>query len=456
MIWVGFSVMIGTIIVSLALLRSDRGDALGIPLVAIGSFAFLYVIQPLQLILTGSSDLFLTQWQFAEGLLVPAVMLAFFMWGWLHPSRRSPRAVAPWDPRAMWNAGFWVGSVGLILYAIFIERSGGVAHAFSEAHGHAMAYQTNTAYLIEGPWLMLSGSAIMILSAARSRSQQRWRRHAPYLFFSIYLLISVFTGSRGGIFAVSTSFFVARSIAQGKNVSFGKATRILLPIGVLVMLMVGYRSVLHLGPQTSEELPSLESSYQDVAGVSEYDKTHNTASQEFLVHAATLSTVDETGKLDYGLSWAWLLVINPIPRLVWPEKHYPPPTGVTWSDIYEHTGIGINFGSASGIVADLYGCFHIFSAIFFFAFGKCLRRLFVAARSLGSPLAAVAYVMMYALSLNIFAQGFATFFVPLGYSIAPLAVFAWATRRSERKARVRQSGMILRRAEDLHVEQWSP
>jgi len=455
MIWVGFAVLIGTIIVSLALLRSDRGDALGIPLVAIGSFVFLYVIQPLQLILSGSSELFLTDWQFAKALFVPALMLACFMWGWLLPGKRSQRAVASWDPRAMWKAGFWAATIGLILYAIFIERSGGIVQSFSEAHGHAMAYQTNTAYLIDGPWLMLSGSAMMILSAARYRSQQRWRRLAPYFFFSIYLLTAVLTGSRGGIFAVSTSFFVARSFAQGKTVSFGQATRTLLPIGVLVILMVGYRSVLHLGPQTTEELPSLESSYQDVTDVSEYDKAHNTASQEFLIHAAALSTVDETGKLDYGLSWAWLLVINPIPRLLWPEKHYPPPTGVTWSDIYEHTGIGVNAGAASGIVADLYGCFQIFSAIFFFAFGTCLRRLFVAARSLSSPLAAVGYVMMYALSLNIFAQGFATFFVPLGYSMAPFVVFVWVMRRNERKARLHQSGPILRRAVVLHGEHLS-
>jgi hypothetical protein len=57
--------------------------------------------------------------------------------------------------------------------------------------------------------------------------------------------------------------------------------------------------------------------------------------------------------------------------------------------------------------------------------------------------------MMYALSLNIFAQGFATFFVPLGYSMAPFVVFVWVMRRNERKARLHQSGPILRRSSAL-------
>src|SRR5208283_4656794 len=104
---------------------------------------------------------------------------------------------------------------------------------------------------------------------------------------------------------------------------------------------------------------------------------------------------------------------------------------------------------------DLYSRFQIFSAIFLFGFGTCLRRLFVAARSLSSPLAVVAYVMMYALSLNIFAQGFGTFFVALPYSLVPVLLFTWVTRRSQQKARLRQSGMILRPAVAPHGEQWS-
>jgi hypothetical protein len=451
MIWISIAVMIGTIVASLSMLRSCRGDALGIPLVAIGAFAFLYVIQPIQLILSGSSELFLTDRQFAYALLVPAFMLACFMWGWLYPFRMRLSAVALWDSRAMWNAGFWAASIGLILYLMFLERSGGITHSFSQAHGRAMDYNDNTAYLYDGPWLMLSGSAMMMLGEARIKLE-RWKRVAPYVFLSINLLSAILTGSRGPLFAVATTYFVGRSIAQRKRVSFPQAARMLLPVGVVVLLMVGYRNVLHLNPQTSSQVASPETAYDEVAGVSEYDMEHDTASQEFLFHAALLDTVDETGKLDYGLSWVWWVVLNPIPKLIWREKQYPQSTGASWGDIEEQTGIAISPGAAPGIVADLYGRFHLFSAIFLLALGAGLRRLFRSARNLNSPVTAVGYVMFYAVSLNMFAQGFSTIFVPLGFSMAPVVLFAWA---SQRKAKLRRTEMILRQVAAPHGGQWS-
>jgi len=459
MIWISFAIMVGAIVGSVALLRSDRGDALGIPLIAIGTFAFLYVIQPLALILTDSTEIFLTPWQFAKGLLVPAAMLAAFMWGWLHPGRQRKHAVAPWDPRAMWTAGFCAASVGLILYIIFLERSGGIAASFSQAHGHAMAYETNTAYIYDGPWLLLSGSAMMMLGDPRSKSQ-KWKSLAPYIFLFLYFLTAIFTGSRGPLFAVATTFFVAMSIARRKRVSFRQAGALLLPLGVGVIVMVGYRSFLHLGPQTSavssqSDIPSAEAAFDSVAAPSEYDREHDTAAQEFLFHAATIEAVDQTGKLEYGISWLQFFVVNPIPRILWRDKINPVWTGVNWEDINETTGIAIAPGSAPGIVADLYSRYHLFSAIFFWALGFFLRRLFVSARNLSSPLTAVGYVMLYALSLNMFAQGFGAIFVPLGYSMAPVALFSWFSRRSRRKERQRQSVAVLRQATALHGGQWS-
>ncbi|MGA9673638.1 MAG: hypothetical protein WBQ94_30885, partial [Terracidiphilus sp.] len=218
---------------------------------------------------------------------------------------------------------------------------------------------------------------------------------------------------------------------------------------------VGYRSILHLGTDTSVEIPSAETAFEGIAGTTEYDREHDTASQEFLFHAATLDTVDQTGKLEYGISWAQFFLVNPIPRVLWPEKQNPVWTGVNWEDINENTSIAIAPGAAPGIVADLYARFHLFSAIFFFLLGTSLRRLFVAARNQSSPLTTIGYVMTYAVSLNMFAQGFGSIFVPLGYSMMPVVAFVWVTRHAQRKAKSRQTEMILRHAAALHGEQWS-
>jgi hypothetical protein len=447
--------MVCTIVVSTALLRSHRGDALGIPLVAIGTFTFLYVVQPLELIHTDTTVLFLNDWQVTKALLVPALMLVFFMWGWLSSVRTKFRENACWDPRTMWMAGFASACVGLVLYLIYLERSGGVAQSFSQEHAHAMDPAHNTAYIYYGPWLMLSGSVMMFLGAPKSRNQ-KWKALAPYGFLALNLLSAILTGSRGPLFAVASTYFIGISIAQRKTVSLAHAVRWLVPVGIGVLVMVGYRSVLHLGPEaTTQELPSPETAFENVAAPSEYDQEHNTASQEFLYHAAVLDTVDQTGKLDYGFQWVTFLVLNPIPKLLWTAKQYPQSPGITLADLNEHTSLSISGGAATGIVADLYLRFHLLSAFFLYALGRGVRRLFVAARTLSSPMATVGYVMLFAVSLNMFAQGFGAIFVPLGYSMVPVALFTLATRESRRKAELRHRELILRQVAALRGEQWS-
>lgn len=339
-----------------------------------------------------------------------------------------------------------------------LERSGGIVHSFSQQHGHAMAWEQNTAYIYDGPWLMLSGSVMMMLGDPRSKSQ-RWRTLAPYAFLAVYVLQAILIGGRGAIFAVTTIYFVGSSIALRKKVSFAQAARVLLPVGLVVLLLAGYRSFLHLGAPTQEEasagVPTVDAAFEEATGASEYDREHDTASQEFLFHAATLEAVDQTGKLEYGLSWLQFFVVNPIPRVLFPQKPNPVWIGVNYEDIIQNTGIAIAPGAAPGIVADLYARFHLFSAVFLWALGIGLRRLFVAARNLSSPLTAVGYVMVYAVCLNMFAQGFGAIFVPLGYSMIPAFAFAWMTRRSQRKEKLLQSRMMLLRAAALHGEPWS-
>jgi len=353
----------------------------------------------------------------------------------------------------MWNIGFVAACVGLLLDVVFLERSGGIAASFSESHGSAMAFKTNTAYLYDGPFLILSGSVMMMFGVVNSNG--RWKRLMPYLFLLIPLATAILTGSRGGFFQTGAIYFVGRSIARRKRVNFGQTVRMLLPLAVGVFVMVAYRGVLHLGPQTTEDVPSVETAYNDVAGVSEYGREHGFVAQEFVYHAAVLDTVDQTGKLDYGIGWAEFLVINPIPKILWPEKPARRDTEVTWDDIYEQTSITIAPGSAPGMVADLYARFHLLSAIFFLLLGMGLRRLYVSACSLSSPVTAVGYVMFYAVSLNMFAQGFGSIFVPLGYSMAPAVFFAWLSRRRQARAMSQQRQFALRQFAATRIKQWS-
>lgn len=461
MIWISLAIMIVTIVISLTLLRSWRGDALGIPLVAIGSFAFLYVVQPMQLLWTGANSLFLTDWQMSKGFLVSALMLACFMGGWLYRVRRMPAMSVLWDRAVMWNFGFAAACMGLILYVIFLERSGGIMAAYSQAHGQAMAWEKNTAYLYYGPWLMLSGSSMMIFADPKSRSR-RWMTYMPWAFLTLFVTDAILGGDRGPLFAGTTTALISYSIARRKRVDVWQAFCWLLGVGSVVIIVFANRDHIHLGEHKSEQVQSSEEALNGLVGTDEYDQEHDTSGQEFLIHATTLDTVDETGKLDYGVSWIEFLVINPIPRLLWPEKSYPPSPGITPEDIKEHTSFAPAGGAAPGIVADIYERFHLFSVLFFFFLGFGLRRLLIAACSLSSPVTAVGYVMLYAVSLNMFAQGFGAIFVPVCYSMAPVVLLSWVTSRTRQKARQRKRELILSQvaalnsqAAALRGEQWS-
>jgi hypothetical protein len=461
MTWVSLTIMICALVLSAACLRGWRGDALGIPVVAIGTFAFLYVVQPVQLLWSGTYSLFLTDWQMSEGLLVSALMLFCFMCGWLYPSRSTQTVGAPWDRRAMWSFGFGAAFIGLILHVVFIERSGGIAASYSLAHGHAMAWRENTAYLYDGPWLMLSGSSMMIFAYPKSRTR-RWMMYTPYGFLTVFLANAIMGGSRAGLFGVISVAFVSNAIVRRWRVQAWQAFVLLFAAGCVITIVFVNRDRIHLGPHSSREVESSSQAFDDLVGPSESDQEHDTTAQEFLYHAVQLNTVNETGKLDYGLPWIEFLVINPIPKLLWPEKAFPPPRGVTWEDIKEHTSLTIAAGSAPGIVANIYARFGLASVLFFFGLGSALRRLFIAACNLSSSATAVGYVMIYAASLNMFAQGFDAIFVSLGYSMAPVLLFSWLARESKRKARERQRRLILsqvaaqcQQPAALRGEQWS-
>jgi hypothetical protein len=455
MIWFGFAVMIGTILISAASLRSSRGDALGIPLAALGTFTFLYVIQPLRIMLSGSMDLFLTNWQVTKALLIPALLLACFIWGWSHSGRRQRHhQTLSWDPGAMWNVGFVAAWVGLILWVVFMERSGGIVQSYSQAHHGGMDFNQNTAYLYDGPFLMLSGAVMMIFADPVGR-RLTWRNAAPYAFITLYLANGVLGGDRSPIFAAGSAAFVATCIARRQPVRLRQAVIFLLVLACSVTIVFINRGRLHLGTQSVSSDQSTEEALNSLVGTSAYDEEHGTTGQEFILHAATIDAVDQTGKLDWGVNWVEFVFFNPIPRLLFPDKPSPVWSGVTSGDIFEQTSIVAAPGSAAGIVADLYSNFHLLSAFFLYGLGFGLRRLFVLALNFSSPLTTVGYVMIYALSLNMFAQGFLTILVPVCYSMVPVVLFAWISRWNRRKALTRRRDMVLRQLAAAHGEPWS-
>jgi hypothetical protein len=485
-------------LVGCALLLWRRpGEGLGLPLIAIGVFAFLYVIQPLYLMSDGTLEAFLTPAQIAKAFFLPAVTLPLFVAGWLraaprpaparppvprpgsahtpsaHPasahtpvsrpaSARTPSASpapahpapahppvahpasartpvvhpapASWNPQRLWSFGCLTATIGLVLYLIFISRSGGIDQAFGQAHGLGGSWKENTAYLYFGPWWSLSGIAMMLLAASRLRNELR-RWVVPASFALALLVNAILLSSRGSLFATSVTILAALCLGLRLPVPFSRAVPVVAVGGLGVLLVLGFRSVLHLG-ESGSEAPDVASALTTAMKIEPRYVAYRMTGNEFVYHAAAIETVDETRKYHWGLFWLYIYTVHPVPRILWPDKPYTfESPGITWDDIRTVTGITISGGAAPGIVTDLYWHFGWFSLPFFYFFGKYSGRLYLRAQSLESPLAAVAYIMLIALSLNAFAQGFGAILVSFPYSIAPAVAFRVFERAAARPRR---------------------
>lgn len=439
MIICAFLALLASVVICLASLRSKRGDAVGLPLVAIGTFVFLYAVQPLILLQNGDGQVFFTRGQIAWAVFLPAVMLPCFVWGWRrerHKFRRKGfrKARRPLsNPKGLWNFGFATAMVGLCLEVVFLHRSGGILHSFSQAHGGAMAWENNTAYLYDAPFWVLSGAAMMMY-ASSSFKAGAWRKAACLILLALLVGDALLMGSRGILFSTCGAVFAGRAIAARKAPTLRQAFIALAAMGFGVLMMLGYRGVLHLGGY-AEQAPTFEQALKDsTMSGGPNGIEHDISGVEFLYHGAILSTVDQTQKYDLGLQWIYWIVLNPIPHLLWPNKHYPSTPGITKEDVQASTGLTIAPGSRAGIVAETYAEFGLGEGVFFYWFGILSKRLFVAALHHESLVAFCAYVMTYALSLNAFAQGFQAIFVPLGYSMIPVILYVVLSGIARRQA----------------------
>jgi hypothetical protein len=245
---------------------------------------------------------------------------------------------------------------------------------------------------------------------------------------SFVLLDAVLGSSRGMLYSTSSTVLVSLCVARRLRPSVTVALGMMAAVGLVILLLLGFRNFLYLG-EWQTETPTASEALISTLTTDATHRARRISGTEFVYHALLIDTVDQTGKYHLGLEWAYKVTVHPIPRLLWPDKPYGFQSGgVTWADIEEHTGVRIAAGSAPGIVADLYSQFGKYFVLFFYVFGWLARRLMDRAQTLASPLAGVAYVMLHALSLNTFAQGFGALIVPFLYSLAPIVGYTLVIR----------------------------
>jgi hypothetical protein len=422
MVVIAFSLLIAVLLGSGVSLARRAGEVLGLPVIALMSFGFLYIVQPLYFMGTGELQFLLSEAQVTRAIAWPAIALACFMLGWRIPPS-PPLPARTWPAARLWAFGLFSSLFGLAAYSVFVLRSGGFGGMYSMQHGAALDWNDNTAYLYMSPWWIIAGTATMILAACHVGGS-RWRFAVPAVFTAALLVNAALMASRGFLFATAAATLSAVAIGKGWKVTLPKVAPAALAMGLGVLAMVGFRSVLYTGgidapaPEPAEALGR-------AMGSDVNSSVHRMTGNEFVVHAAVLDTVDATGKYHYGRNWLYVYLVHPIPRVLWPDKPYSfESSGIDGADISATTGVVVADGSAPGIVADLYANFGRYSLLFFWIFGAFARRLHERAVALSSPLSTIAYIMLLATGLNCFAQGFSAILVPYTYSLAPALIFA--------------------------------
>src|ERR1039458_5664799 len=88
MVTFAFLVLVVVLVGSLCSLWGRPSEGIGVPIIAIATFGFIYFCQPAYMLWTGDLDYFLTDAMVVKGLLVPAAALFCLMWGWRRGEHR--------------------------------------------------------------------------------------------------------------------------------------------------------------------------------------------------------------------------------------------------------------------------------------------------------------------------------------------------------------------------------
>jgi len=415
------------VLISMTFYKAFRGKihTLSLILLAGAVFAFLYVIQPAYTLTTGAIYHFLDDWQIFKGIVVPAIMYIFLLWGWFSGMKKTGRTnkAAPdmlWNYRRLYIVGFLLAAVGSFIFSFFIQSSGGINVFYGAPHATGGAWQEQTAYIYFAEYLVYPGLVLMILTCVRRKgSAIRW---FPILLFSLLMLMhSILIASRGVFFSLVVSVGLSYYLSKKKMPNVRTVIIGGIIVGLIVLLLVGYRDLLYLGePASTYQRTTFNEALFSTVELNESSIMNGYTGNEFIFSAAIIDTLDKLQKYHLGINWIYRVTAHMIPRILWPDKPYAwDSPGIDGADIFSEVGYKVSLGAAPGIVGDLYLQFGLAAVFFFFLLGWVSAYLFKKVRVSDDPRVITAYTIWYAWGLHLFAQGFGAVIVPYIYIMVP-------------------------------------
>lgn len=368
-----------------------------------------YVLQPVALLYLEAPQTlrFLKPGQLEFVVLVNGLGVSALLWAtvlrggekWERLLRSPPARQTLLDQRKLCIAALTLGALGVGAFAYGIANVGGFGEAYGRSYGGG--YST-LGYVRDAYWLCLPAIALLLIAGGA-----RPAYFLPVCLFASPLFIHGLLGARRGpTAAVLICLMVAYGLSRRWRPKLWQFGLILGATGLLMLVIVANRNVMHLGT-TENRLERGIESYATRAG----------SSNEFIYGGGTIVAARSAEDYYWGGRYATVLFVRPIPRALWPSKYA---FAERFFGIPNLEKAGANFGTggdllarnlgwqapqgaAPGLIADLWLEFSWGALAVLFLIGLAYNRAWHYAVA-GDAFWGVAYSLMAAFSFYLVAQ----------------------------------------------------
>lgn len=391
---------------------TGKFDFFAAPFLYGGMFLYFFVYEPAWLWFSGEGKPFLTEGQFTLCQLVALGSIVAFLFGWWLAVRRkfARRPVPQWSIRHLYGCGAAIAGVGFLLWAWFVDFSGGWVEYYSQAHGAAGRWAETTAWIYGGKELLIPGILLMLQARIQGDDPARTPLALPLVLAGLVFLHAILMSSRGTLYPLAVVLVFIPYLIRGRRPPRFAFLWGATALSVLLLLLVAYRQWAHLGASLAEA---------DVDPAAAILGVEAAEGNEYLYCGAWINTAWQTGQYALGVPYSFY-VIHVIPRSVWPDKPYGFEWGATKDDMRTIVGWRPTSGAARTGVADLFTNFSFGAWGVWALLGWGAGRIYTRALEPGALSDQAYYVLFLAASLHLVSQGVPAFFVSSCYRAVPL------------------------------------
>lgn len=399
---------------------------------------FFYVYMPLDIYREGALLSSFTREQVlyvqAFNFLCVLALAAGACWGSRGVRRDSNRIdrfslnISSADRLILLRGSLLVGGIGMFAYLLQLHSVGGFYAAYSVPKGGGWSA---SGYLRELDLLLVSAITLIYL-ANSDRAIPASHKLLISIFSAPLVLRGLLTARRGPTFLILVAVIGGWYLVKGRRPSFKMVVIGGGSIGLLLLLLVTYRSEIYLGSEFfAGQMPTptemVENSFER--------STKSGFGNEFMYGSYVVVNAQERSQHYWGSRYLTQLLVRPIPRRVWPDKY----EDVGMKEIEFNAGqLGsadsgrypeIPRGSAPGFAGSAYVEWAWGGAVFILFLGWFYGYAWKKALTIGGSWSIV-YVSLMSTSVYFIAQSFlAVLFRLLFMSIPPILVVRYVTSR---------------------------